>query len=169
MNEHQQKNPNSLLSRRINFSSFLHHYNPAVPRHWLFAFAGILWITVGLLLCTRAISWLVDDAFTTSVAIEFAGVVIAIPVYRFGFSRIVRKNIFRIEKLPDHACAFALMAWRGYLMIALMVTIGLTLRNSAIPKHYLSLPYTTMGIMLLEGSIGFFRHFLRLVSSKAEQ
>jgi hypothetical protein len=48
---------------------------------------------------------------------------------------------------------------RGYVMIALMITIGLTLRNSTIPKYYLTLPYDVMGGVLLIGSIRFYRQF----------
>jgi hypothetical protein len=45
-------------------------------------------------------------------------------------------------------------------MIALMMTIGITLRSASIPKYYLSIPYTAMGGILLIGSLKFYRRFL---------
>jgi hypothetical protein len=91
---------------------------------------------------------------------ELAGIVLAAIGYFYLFFRVVQYNIKRIHALPVRACVFAFTAWRGYLMIGLMVTLGLTLRGSTIPKYYLSIPYTAMGVMLLIGSTRLFRHFL---------
>jgi hypothetical protein len=51
-------------------------------------------------------------------------------------------------------------------MIGLMVTIGVTLRNSSVPKEYLVIPYTFMGGMLLAGSQQFLRQFVRALQAK---
>lgn len=133
---------------------------PAVPRRWLFAFAGLIWSAVGLLLCMRAIAWIAVLTVSSEALLAAAGAILAFAGYVYGFSRIVEKNIRRIDALPDRACAFAFTAWRGYFMIGLMVTIGVTLRNSPIPKPYLVIPYTAMGGMLLAGGVMLFRRFL---------
>ncbi|MGA9365319.1 MAG: hypothetical protein WBW16_13220 [Bacteroidota bacterium] len=135
---------------------------PAVPRHWLFAVGGLIWTVVGLLLCTRAVVWLATFALSTEFLIEIVGVVLASAGYVYGLSKVVQKNITRINGLPDRACAFAFTGWRGYIMIGLMVTLGITVRNSFIPKYYLSIPYTAMGGMLLIGSLSFYRQFLEI-------
>jgi hypothetical protein len=41
-----------------------------------------------------------------------------------------------------------------------MVTIGITLRNTSIPKYYLAVPYAVMGGILLIGSFSFYRRFV---------
>jgi hypothetical protein len=82
------------------------------------------------------------------------------------FSTLVNKNITRICKLPDHPCAFAFTAWRGYIIIGVMMTIGITLRNSSLPKEFLAPPYTTMGGALLFGSYRFFNQYYRIVRLK---
>jgi hypothetical protein len=133
---------------------------PAVQRHWLFAIAGITWASVGALLCLRAIVWLAPFTLGTDLLVETVSVVLAAIGYVYGFSKAVQKNISRIDRLPDWACAFAFTAWRGYLMIGLMVTIGIALRSSSIPKYYLSIPFTAMGGMLLIGGVRLFRQFL---------
>ena len=135
-------------------------FHPAVPRHWLYGFAGIVWFGVGLLLCLRTVAWIALFEPETGILVEAAGLLIAIAGYVYGFSKIVDWNIERIRALPDRVCAFAFTAWRGYLMIGLMVAIGLTLRSSSMPKQYLVLPYTAMGIMLLIGSQRLLRTFL---------
>ena len=99
---------------------------------------------------------------STSMAIVVAlvSVTCAGAGYVFGFSKIVVKNIDRINKMPDRAHMFSFTAARGYLMIALMMTIGITLRNSSIPKYYLTVPYLAMGAILLIGSVQFYRRFI---------
>jgi len=145
----------------------LSRFNPAVPRNVLFAVAGFLWTIAGGLLCVRAALWLEEVRFAAALEIETGAVVLAIVAYALLFSRLVRRNIDRIVRLPDRACVFAFTAWRGYVMIALMVTAGILLRNSTIPHYYLSLPYTAMGGVLLTGSIQFYRKFVTsLVQTK---
>lgn len=140
----------------------LRRYNPAVPRHYLYAIAGLLWTIAGGLLCVRGAIWLGELRFPAIASIESASLVLAAAGYAFLFSGIVRKNVARIGGLPDRACVFAFTAWRGYIMIALMMTAGISLRNSSIPLYYLSLPYTAMGGILLAGSVVFYREFLRV-------
>jgi nucleoside recognition membrane protein YjiH len=135
-------------------------FYPAVPRRWLFAIAGFIWAAVGVLLCGRAIVWLEPFPLITGLVLESAGLILASAGYVYGFSTVARKNIARIQSLPDRACAFAFTAWRGYVMIGLMITIGITLRNSAIPKYYLTIPYSAMGGVLLIGSAQLFSAFL---------
>lgn len=140
--------------------------HPAVPRHWLFMFAGVIWIGVGFLLCFRTVAWLAPFGLRIEVLLEGTGLLLAGAGYFFVFSSIVGKNIARIHALPERVCAFAFAAWKGYFMIGLMITIGVTLRNSSLPKEYLAVPYTAMGGMLLIGSQRFFRQFLAVALRK---
>jgi len=135
-------------------------FYPAVPRHWLFAIAGVMWIAVGVLLCLRAIVWLAPFTLGADLLVETASVALAAIGYIYGFSKAVQKNISRIHGLPDSACAFAFTTWRGYLMIAFMATVGIVLRSSSFPKYYLTIPYTVMGGVLLIGGVKLFRQFL---------
>ena len=91
---------------------------------------------------------------------ESASVAIAVTAYLLWFSKLVLRNIARIHTLPEWACAFAFTAWHGYLMIGLMMTLGIVLRNSPIPRIYLAVPYAIMGAILLVGSFRFVREFL---------
>jgi len=139
--------------------------NPAVPRRFLFAIAGLLWTVAGILVCIRGIIWLEELRFEAALPIGIAAVIVAIVVYSVLFSRVVQNNISRIVELPERVCIFAFTPWRGYIMIALMITAGITLRNSPIPHSYLCLPYTSMGGMLLAGSVRFYREFLHAIIS----
>jgi hypothetical protein len=146
--------------------SILVKLNPAVPKFYLFGLAGALWTFAGLVLCLRAILWLNTFSLGVELALGLGSLAIAVLGYLFLFVRVVQKNIDRIMRLPDHACVFAFTAWQGYIMIGLMMTIGITLRNTSLPKYFLAVPYTTMGAILLIGSVRFFHQFATSMSCR---
>jgi hypothetical protein len=156
-NSHIPESPKAMNQLNVSLISKL---NPAVPRHFLFAIAGVLWTIAGVLLCVRGEIWLEVYPLGTEFALETLSIGLAVAGYFFFFIKVVQKSIDRISGLPERACLFAFTAWHGYIMIALMITIGITLRNASIPKYYLSIPYTAMGGILLIGSLRFYRRFL---------
>jgi hypothetical protein len=133
---------------------------PKVRRPYLFGLAGILWTVAGGILCVRGAMWLQTLPDEAAAALIGGSVLIGGAGYFFGFSKIVRKNIARIMNMPEQANLFAFTAARGYLLIGLMMTFGITLRRSSLPKYYLIVPYCAMGGMLLAGSIRFYRAFI---------
>lgn len=132
---------------------------PAVSRHLLYVLAGLLWTVAGVILCYRSLVWLASLSFASELGLEVLSALAATAFHAVLFSTIVRKNIERIGRLPDQVCVFAFAPWRGYGMIALMMLLGIGLRSSDIPKIYLAVPFSTMGMTLLLGSIAFFRTF----------
>ncbi len=122
---------------------------PAIPRGWLFAIAAAAWLTAGSILCARALIWLADDPPPEAIVLALAGTASGLLFYRFLFRRVAGKNIIRICRLPERPCLFAFTAWKGYLMIGGMVTTGILLRGSSLPREVLIVPYTAMGGALI--------------------
>ena len=150
----------------VSKSSIISKLNPAVPRYYLFGLAGAFWTFAGLVLCARAILWLNVFPLSIEIALETTSIAVAIIGYLFLFVKVVQKNIDRIGQLPENACVFAFTDWQGYVMIALMITVGITLRNTSIPKYFLAVPYTAMGAILLIGSAKFFRRFATSIAHR---
>ena len=147
-------------------TSIISRLNPAVPRYYLFGLAGAFWTFAGLVLCARAILWLNVFPLSIEIALETTSIAVAIIGYLFLFVKVVQKNIDRIGQLPENACVFAFTDWQGYVMIVLMIAIGITLRNTSIPKYFLAVPYTAMGAILLIGSAKFFRRFATSIAHR---
>ncbi len=139
----------------------LKRWEPTVPKSVLYALAGAMWGAVGIMLCRLAWGWLQPLEPRQSLPIALIGFIAALIVYRFGFSRIVARNIARLAPKRDPLCIFAFQARKSYLVIFLMVGLGITLRRSAIPKHYLAVVYITMGIALFLGGLQYFAHLSR--------
>jgi hypothetical protein len=132
------------------------HYKPDAPRPLLFLTAGLLWTLVGLGLCSLAGVWLWSFASETWYYYALPGALLGGVAYWTMFSRIARKNINRLKGLPEKSCFFAFQAWHSYLVIAVMVTLGVTLRHSAVPKPWLAVVYITIGVALLGSSLHYY-------------
>ena len=132
---------------------------PSIQRHYLFVLAGLFWTVAGGILCGRAFFWFEQVPLRTELMLESLGAALAVLFYSLLFARIVHRNVERIGRLPVRAPFLAFTAWKGYLMIGFMIALGISLRSSSIPKVYLAIPYTMMGLALLIGSLRFYREF----------
>lgn len=136
-------------------------YKPAVTKTILVFLAGIVWICVGIMLLALAFSWLSKASNINMYLFVGAGVILALVIHHFGFLKIVDKNLERILPMEEKKCLFSFITWKSYLIIITMVMMGATLRHSAIPKHYLAILYTSIGLALVLSSVRYMRVFVR--------
>jgi hypothetical protein len=141
----------------------LERIRPAVDKKVLIFIAGFLWLCTGIMLMTLAITWLSRISTEEEVLYLSAGCLIAMPVHRFGFMKIVNKNLNRLLPVTDKKCVFSFMTWRSYLIIPVMASMGYALRHSGFPKQYISVIYSAIGLALFLSGISYFRYFIRLL------
>lgn len=134
-------------------------FKPAVARPWLLLLAGLMWSAVGVALCRMAVGWLIDLPTGRAALLGITGLALTVPVFRYGFARIAGRNIDRISRAPERPCLFSFQAWSGYLVIVFMITLGVLMRISPIPRSVLAILYLTIGGGLFFGS---FRYYLKL-------
>ena len=131
-----------------------------VQRRWLFLTAGVLWGAAGLMLCVRAVGWFRAEGLH-AVPWEVIGLIAGVVIYRFKFAKIAEKNIKRILKLRERESIFAFQSPVMYAVIGFMMSLGIALRHSPIPKLYLAVLYTGIGLGLLLASLRYVRHVSR--------
>ena len=143
---------------------FKEQFKPAVNKNFLLFLAGFMWIAVGVMLTSFATRWLI--AYGKSLALLYAavGLGLSLVIHHYGFLRIVDKNLGRISKMEGKRCAFSFITWRSYIIVAMMITMGIMLRHSAIPKQYLSVLYIGIGMALILSSIRYFRNLYSLIN-----
>ena len=141
--------------------SLFHCLKPALPRRWLMALAGFMWTGVGLMLCRYAAIWLTRQISWLHAGLGLLGLVGAAPIYRLGFRTLARQNIARIRGLSERPCIFAFMSWKSYAIVAVMISGGILLRNSAIPKPYLAVLYAAIGGGLFLSSFVYYGQLYR--------
>ena len=141
---------------------------PATNKCWLYLLAGFMWSGVGLMLCSLAYDWLVPVAFGEAIWMAFGGLLLALAIYRFGFSKFADKNIRRIDDYDkEKVCIFAFQEWTSYPLVVVMVSLGIGLRvYSPIPKPWLAILYIGIGGSLFFAS---FHYYLKLFKLNAKK
>lgn len=132
-------------------------FKPAVKKPFLLLLSGAMWFAVGIMLNTYAYHWLI--AYRSNNAYLFAsiGFIAAVVIHHFGFLKLADKNLGRISYMKDNPCVFSFMSWKSYIIVVIMVSMGITLRHSSIPKQYLCVLYIGIGLALILSSIRYFK------------
>ena len=135
----------------------------SVPKKYLLLVSGFMWSGVGLMLISLASNWLRNLAFEPSWLIILAGIIPGVLVARFGFSQIVKENILRIEGMDANPSVFAFQAWHSYILIVIMMSMGIYVRQSGLIPMILKTPgYFTIGTALSLSSIRYYQEFMRI-------
>jgi len=136
-------------------------FDPAVDKRILIALSGLIWTCVGIYLCTLAMQWLAEATRAESFLLSAAGVILAVLIYHFGFVKLANKNIKRILAKEGKVCIFGFQPWKSYLIIVIMMCLGVILRQSPMPKPYLSVIYTGFGGAMLLSSFRYHRILIK--------
>jgi hypothetical protein len=138
----------------------------SVDKSILVLLAGLMWCGVGVLLVSYAVSWLSPCNSREQFFFYSAGFLAAMPIHHFGFLKIADKNLNRILSLAEKKSPFSFMTWKSYIIVFIMVSMGIALRHSSIPKRYLSILYNGIGLALFLSGIRYFRFFFKLLFEK---
>lgn len=140
---------------------FLQKVKPAVHKKYLILLAGIAWFGVGIMLADKAISWFIETQ--VQLFVYFAiGFGLSLVIHHFGFLRIADKNLKRIAEMKGGLrCAFSFIRWQSYVLILIMISFGIILRNSGLPMQFVGIVYLTIGLSLIFSSIRYFRYFFK--------
>lgn len=144
-------------------------FTPAVDKSVLILMAALMWCGVGIMLMRYAVSWLSSCSTREQIFFYTLGFLAAMPIHHFGFLKIADKNLNRILALTEKTSPFSFMTWKSYLIVLIMVSMGIALRHSSLPKRYLSILYNGIGLALFLSGIRYFRFFFKLIFAKRSQ
>lgn len=125
--------------------------------------AGLLWLVAGLSVCrTGIVTWLGVGQFTLPMLI---GCLLTFAAFAVMFVRMVHRNVLRIEQLPpDRRRLWHMMPLRSYLIMAFMITLGVTLRRAhCVPPAFIAWFYTGLGTALSLAGLSYLCRYLRRV------
>jgi hypothetical protein len=138
-------------------------FTPSVDKRILVLLAGLMWCGVGIMLIRYTVSWLSPLVSREAGIYYAAGFLAAMPIHHFGFLKIADKNLSRLLPLTNKKCLFSFMTWRSYIIVLIMVSMGIALRHSDLPKRYLSILYNAIGLALFLSGIRYLRFFVMLL------
>jgi hypothetical protein len=133
-----------------------------VPKNWLLLTAGLMWTGVGVFLISLAVEWVFAPTVKSPWNYWLPGIGLAYLIFRFGFSKLARKNSLRINNHPEEKpCLFAFQEWHSYPLVLFMIGLGITLRKfTPIPKPLLGIMYMGIGGGLGLASFLYYRKIL---------
>jgi len=133
------------------------NFKPSVSRHNLLLIAGLAWTTAGGILLWRGLDYEIRHSSHIWLNI-LAGVVIGVIFYLILFAKISLKHIKRIKGLTiPYPCAFSFFNIRSYILMMIMITAGIFLRNlELVNKEYLFTFYIGMAFPLLISAFRFY-------------
>ena len=143
-------------------------FTPLVDKRVLVLLAGLMWCGVGIMLVRFAVIWLSSCNGKEEFYLYATGFLAAMPIHHFGFLKIADKNLNRLLPMTGKRCLFSFMTWKSYIIVLIMVSMGIALRHSLIPKPDLSILYNGIGLALFLSGIRYFRVFFQLVLSKKD-
>ena len=139
----------------------LSKFDPAVDKRFLLVLSGVIWSAVGVMLCNLAYGWLNADCIKSQLWLALTGICLALMIHHFGFLKLVNRNIDRILEKKGRVCIFGFQPWKSYIIILIMISMGTLLRQSSLPKPYLSIIYIGFGGAMLLSSFRYYRIFFK--------
>ena len=99
------------------------------------------------MLASKTPNWLAQIPLTAVWWHIIFGMLLALAIFRFGFSRFAQSNIERIKnKKQIKLCVFGFQKWSSYPLVAFMISLGIFLRKySPVPKPLLAILYIGIG------------------------
>ena len=132
-------------------------FKPAVPKRTLLFVAALLWTFAGSMLLFKGYKMLNQEVSYLWIKLIVAFLA-GLAFYWKVFSGLSLKHTLRILNMKvDYPCIFAFFNLRSYLMMALMISMGITLRKTGwISTSYLAYLYLTMSVPLMLSSLRFY-------------
>ena len=126
-----------------------------IPTRHLLLVNGLLWTAIGIKIALTGVNAyrhleVIPWWYFLLSAVVFAG-------FYVMFTGVVRKYAARIEALPDPKTSiFKTFSVKGYLIIAFMITLGITLKRiPQVPDSFIAWFYSGLGPGLFSAGIRF--------------
>lgn len=112
-----------------------------VNRQFLMFMAGVVWILAGVnILCIGIMTWINISSFQLFRVCE--AIVVFLLFFNFVFKKLFYKHTRRIEQKKDKSCPFAFFDVKGWIIMAVMITVGILVRKfQLLPNTFISVFY----------------------------
>lgn len=144
------------MNKDVKVMELLERFKIKASKRTLFILGGALWSFAGIRVLTLGYGDLFKNANNPFIFLIISAIVF-FAFYKFIFTKMVNKHVSRImnSDLVSH-CIFSFFDFKGYLIMAFMITGGISLRNSGIVNPiYLGSFYLGLGFALFLSGVLF--------------
>jgi len=160
---------NIVIDKQIDKQTFWRKWEPALPIPFHYLLTAAMWIYVGQILISYGVVWFQEKITKFLWLFILVSVIGALSIYKFGFSKIVYKNINRLQQKRYKICIFAFMEWKSYIIMVVMMTMGIMLRIFVGPNEYLGVMYIGIGGGILLSGFIYFKPIIQLIKNKTKK
>ena len=131
-----------------------------VNRQVLLITAGIVWIVAGAnILRIGIVTWFSSSQYWLFKVGE--ATIIFLLFFIFVFKKLYYKHTKRIEQKKEKKnCPFAFFDVKGWIIMTVMITLGITIRSlHLLPDTFISVFYTGLSLALMFTGILFIRYW----------
>ncbi len=121
---------------------------PGVGRKVHLFVAPLIWTVVGLVLIIRGSFWIGSGALPWLLAAAILGTAKSVLV----LDKTASRSLERIYRLDEGACLGAVYSWKTWILVAVMMASGITLRHLTHPGPCIGTLYVAIGWALLFSS-----------------
>ena len=120
-----------------------------VNRQFLVFMAGVVWILAGVnILRIGIMTWINISSFQLFRVCE--AIVVFLLFFNFVFKKLFYKHTKRIEQKKDKSCPFAFFDVKGWIIMAVMITVGILVRKfQLLPSTFISVFYVGLSSALI--------------------
>ena len=134
----EDASPNRKISLKPGVSRSVH----------LFA-APFLWTAIGSMLMIRGFNWIGSG---TARWLVLLALVLGTTKSLLVLDKTAKKSLQRIMEMDDNTCIGAVYSWKTWLLVALMMAFGITMRRLTEPGMVIGTLYTAIGWALFLSS-----------------
>lgn len=118
-------------------------------RQFLVFMAGVVWILAGVnILRIGIMTWINISSFQLFRVCE--AIVVFLLFFNFVFKKLFYKHTKRIEQKKDKSCPFAFFDMKGWIVMAVMITVGILVRKfQLLPNTFISVFYVGLSSALI--------------------
>ncbi|MCX6563010.1 MAG: hypothetical protein NTU60_05325 [Candidatus Aminicenantes bacterium] len=139
------------------FKDWAERWKPAVRVRTQLLAAATLWTVVGCGLATAGLFWCFGSPFPGSILCAVGGIAAGLLKGFLIIRKFAERNTVRLIARGDGSCLGGFLSAKTWLLVALMMTSGILLRRSSIPRPVLGIIYSAVGTGLLAGCLPLWR------------
>ena len=134
-----------------------------IKKEKLLIVAGAVWALAGINILRIGITSYLQGSFLYWMPFVSALILFC---FLWMFKRVVRKNTNRILSYSETVSVFAFLDAKGYLLMAFMMGLGITLRAiDLLPTAFFAVFYTGLGTALTLAGVLFIRNYFKARTS----
>ncbi|MDQ7005704.1 MAG: hypothetical protein Q9Q40_00575 [Acidobacteriota bacterium] len=138
-------------------NAWIERLKPAASRRTQLVAAALMWSVVGVGLGAAGTVWAASAPWPWPPILVIGGLLLGAAKGLFVLAPAAGRVAGRIARRKDGSCLGGAFSWKSWSMVAVMMSAGMLLRRSPLPRPVLGLLYVALATALFVGGARLWR------------